>query len=219
MLTLTIPPKRDPFARGLLLALVFAVALLGIYGGATQAEPASAQANENPIIIVPTAAQPTPALPTVEQPAIGLAQPTPAPGWLDQALTSVATAGDQFASEQADQLAQEQAAAEAQANADREQYLANVGAQAAHSPRGDVQQPPAYQAGPVEVQPGVVIDPNPQAAPVAQVAVQSPAISAEQAAVLAQRESNSCKPGEVFYPRTGCHAPGSGGEQPGPVSR
>lgn len=221
MLTLNLPKRNDPIAR-IALFVMLAVALwANVYQFQTAPDSALAQGPGFRIID----ATPTPALPTpAELPALDLAvatpvpelAPTAAPGWLDQGLVAVGTAGDQFASDQAAALAAEQAAA------DQAQYLANVGAQAAHSPRGDnPEQPPAYGTGPVSFpatddQPAMIIDPN-MPAPDPQLAAAVPAISADQAAVLAQRESNGCAPGEVFYPRTGCHMPGSGGDMPGAV--
>lgn len=228
LLTLTIPPRRDPVAR---LALLFLVGVVcaAMYFTATSAVQATAQAEEQRIFI-----EPTPTLPTAapgEAPAFALAQPTPtAQSWIDQRLTAVAGAADNFANAQAAQLAAEQAEAqrlaaeqaaaiEAQRQAaERAQYLANVGAQAPHSPRGDVAHPstPDVQELPsgalivTEPAPSVV-DPNAQA-----VAV--PALSQEQAAVIGARESNGCAAGQVFYPRSGCHTPGSGGAMPGAVS-
>jgi hypothetical protein len=58
---------------------------------------------------------------------------------------------------------------------------------------------------------------GPEPAHAEPIAVAVPPISAEQAAVLSQRTSNTCPDGQVFYPRTGCHTPGSGGPQPGAV--
>jgi hypothetical protein len=139
--------------------------------------------------------------------------------WLDQSLGQVAGAADQFAASQAAALADEQAAA--QAAEQQAQYLANVGAQAAHSPRGDVPAaPPAFDAGPVALPPEngaqTVIDPNPAPAPLVSAEL-VPTTSAAQAAIGLSRESNTCAAGQIFYPRTGCHTPGSGGPQPGAV--
>lgn len=227
-MTLNIPQRRDPIARFGLFGLIAAVIWVAI-ASATQPTPTAAQSE---IILMATA---TPLLPTPAQdtPALAVAVPTPQ-GWLDQALGHVGVAADQMADNQAALLAQEQAAAQAAAQAEaerlaaeqaaRDQYLANVGAQAAHSPRGDVSEPPPSQTGPIQysdnngtpyiVAPAAPAE-QPPAAPAIAVAV--PAISQEQAAVIGARESNGCPDGQVFYPRTGCHTPGSGGPQPGAI--
>ena len=225
---LTIPTRNDPAARAGLFALLAAVAYIA-FSTLGQVAPTSAQSD----IILMATPQPTAALPTPAPgvPAFALAVPTPeSASWVDQALGGVNVAAHQFADEQAARLSSEQAAAqaaEAQAAAEqaaRDQYLANVGAQAAHSPRGDVPQPaPSFETGPIVQPPDsagqvIVIDPNPApVAPAPQIAVAVPHISAEQAVVIGERQSNGCAPGEVFYPRTGCHLPGSGGPQPGAV--
>lgn len=229
-MTLNIPQRRDPIARFGLFGLIAAVIWVAI-ASATQPTPTAAQSE---IILMATA---TPALPTPvqEQPALALVAPTPEPqGWLDQALGDVSAAADQLADNQAALLAQEQAAAQAAAQAEaerlaaeqaaRDQYLANVGAQAAHSPRGDVSEPPPSQTGPIQYSdnngtPYIVAPAAPAAEPPAApaIAVAVPVISQEQAAVIGARESNGCPDGQVFFPRTGCHAPGSGGPQPGAI--
>jgi len=220
-MTLSIPRQRDPLARAALLLLVAGViyALTLTVGGSS-----TPQAQAQDTILYATA---TPALPAfTPAPVLGfaVATPTPAPGWLDQGLAAVGAAGDQFAQGQADQLAQEQDAA--RIAAEQSQYIANVGAQAEHSPRGDVSEPAPSQTGPIVQpasgdQPSYIIapagyDPKP-AAPLAGIAEAVPQISQEQAAVIGARQSNGCAVGEVFYPRTGCHQPGSGGPQPGAV--
>ena len=215
MMQLTIPRTSDPFARFALIALVCSVIYLALANVDGTTRPAQAQ----DIIIYE--ATPTPALPIADPPApaLAFALPTPtAQPWIDTALGAIDEAADAFADDQAAQLAREQveAARIAAEQLAQEQYLANVGAQAAHSPRGDVQTPPSYDTGPVEVSPGVIIDPQPAPAPEA-IAVAAPRISVEQAAIIGQRESNGCASGEVFYPRTGCHLPGSAGAMPGAV--
>lgn len=229
MLSLNIPKRNDPFARLTLLAL-FALALwANVRQFATPPESAAA----SPGYTIIEQQSPTPALPTPRNavaPSLALSTPTAqaetagdkAPilaNWLDQSLNGVAASADQFADEQAAALADEQA--RAQAADEQAQYLANVGAQAAHSPRGDAPtDPPSFDAGPVALPPenGVqlVIDPNPAPAePIAAELV--PTTNAAQAAIGAARESNGCAAGQIFYPRTGCHTPGSGGPQPGAV--
>lgn len=220
MVSLSIPKRNDPFARIALVAL-FALVLWVNVNQFRSSTPAQASPGYT---IIEGQATATPALPT---PALGfaLALPTPTPAmqveqldphapllanWLDQQLDQAGELSEQFARDQAAALAAEQA-----------QYLANVGAQAPHSPRGDSPaQPPSYAPGPV-AQPAengvqIIIDPRPAPA-LADVAHAVPPISAEQAAVIAARQSNGCAAGQVFYPRTGCHTPGSGGAQPGAV--
>ena len=220
---LTIPQRKDPLARFILLAMFASVCYMAVMSITATVEPAQAQG----VIIINGTPQPTPPLPTSD-PALVFAVATPTPqGWLDTALGNASAAADQFAADQQAQLAAEQAAAQAQAEADaaaqaaHDQYLANVGAQAKHSPRGDVQATPAFQSGPVAAPNGIVIIDNPSAAatavPLPGYAQVVPTISDEQKAVLAERDSNSCPPGEIFYPRAGCHTPGSSGPQPGPV--
>lgn len=60
MLTLTIPPKKDPIARLTLLGCV-ALVCYAMFVSVTAPVPASAQAEGDPIIIVATPALPTPA--------------------------------------------------------------------------------------------------------------------------------------------------------------
>jgi hypothetical protein len=227
--SLNIPKRNDPFARLALVAL-FALAL---WANVRQFSSTPESAAASPGYTIIEKQSPTPSLPTPAL-ALGLALPTPtapaeaaAPAdpqapilanWLDQSLGQVSVSADQFAADQAAALADEQAA---QAADDQAQYLANVGAQAAHSPRGDAPTaPPSFDAGPVAMPAEngvqVVIDPNPVAAP--QVAAELvPTTTAAQAAIGLARESNGCAQGQIFYPRTGCHTPGSGGPQPGAV--
>lgn len=228
-MTLSIPQQRDPLARAVLLLMVAGV-IYALFDTVNGSSTPDAQA-QGTIILDATA---TPALPqsAPDRLALGfaVATPTPAPGWLDQQLAAASDAANGFAQGQADQLAQEQADAQAEAarlvaeQAARDQYLANVGAQAAHSPRGDVSQPPPSQTGPILypdrnaiVQPVGYDTPPPPVPAQPQIAVAVPHISEAQADVLSQRDSNGCAPGQVFYPRTGCHTTGSGGAQPGAV--
>jgi hypothetical protein len=74
MLTLTIPPKRDPIARLTLLGCA-ALVCYAVFASATAPQQASAQAEQDPIIIVATPALPTPAL--AELPLLGITEPTP----------------------------------------------------------------------------------------------------------------------------------------------
>ena len=205
---LTIPQKRDPFARGILIALIGAI-VYTLISTLTVATPEAVSAQD--IILIAT---PTLGLPMRDNPAFALEAPTPtAAPWIDQALNEATEIAQQFADDQAAQLA-----------AEREQYLANVGAQAAHSPRGDVDHPPTFQTGPI-AQPVnadneiIVIDPNPVVVTAPRYAAAVPAISPDQAAVLSARQSNGCAAGEIFYPRSGCHLPGSGGVMPGAVGQ
>lgn len=228
MVSLNLPTRNDPISK-ILLCVLLAAAL---WANVAQFEqPTQASASPGYTIVEST---PTPALPTPAELPAGLSvstptpaeQPTAAPGWLDQGLAAVGAAGDQFAQSQADQLAAEQAAAAAQAEADRAQYLANVGAQASHSPRGDANDPPPSQTGPILYPadgdtPAYVIAPAAPDAPAAPaepaIAVAVPHTSAEQQAVIAAQESNSCPPGQKFVPRSGCWTPGSSGPMPGAV--
>jgi len=182
---------------------VYGLATIALWAGVHQLErPAdSAQAQGTiPVFATDAPAAPTP---TLGLPSYGLAAPTmipeqvtpPAPVWPADVLASAPEAAPQ------------------------PDYLDVVGAQAAHSPRGDVEpQAPSYEAGPVAYpDQGIVIDPSGVNAPAEGIAVAVPPISAAQIAVLSTRQSNTCPSGETFYPRTGCHAEGSGGPQPGAV--
>lgn len=236
MVRLNIPKRNDPFARIALLSL-FALAL---WSNLVQWPSDSGAAPASPSLIfaapasVPTPALPTPALLPTPAGELGmvLAVATPTPeqveqGWIDQGLTSLGAAADQFAADQQAALEAEQAAAlqaqQAQQAADQAQYLAIVGAQAQHSPRGDVQHLPESQTGPIEQPSGVIIVPagaslDPTPAPAAPAfAVAQPTIAPDQAQAIGARQSNSCPAGQIFYPRTGCHTPGSGGPMPGAV--
>lgn len=197
-MNLTIPSRHDPLARVAVLALL----ALALWSSVARLEqPAAAQG----IIIID--ATPTPSLPT---PALALDAPAPA-----LMLIAPTPAAEPV-------VAPALMAAEPQAvdvpPADPS-YLTVVGAQAPHAIRdGDnPPAPPSFDTGPIAYpDQGIVIDPNvPAAAP--SIAVAVPPISSDQAAVLGQRTSNGCAPGETFYPRTGCHAAGSGGPQPGAV--
>jgi|GEM_PF-5941578 len=194
--------SNDMLARYAVYGLLCLAAWAGVKGLERPADSAQAQ---GPILFATPA--PTPALPTAapDAPAFVLAAPTmipeqvtpPAPVWPPELL----------------------APAPAPAAQDNGDYIANVGAQAAHSPRGDVEpQAPSYEAGPVSYpDQGVIIDPNGANAPAEGIAVAVPPISAAQVAVLSTRQSNTCPAGQMFYPRTGCHLEGSGGPQPGAV--
>ena len=192
---------HDPIARYAWIAMLIAAVWINVV---TYQPPVQAQGADPGVIIYQTT--PTPALPTPapgSDPAIVFALPTPALA----------------APEPPPHVAQDGAGA---AEADDGDYLANVGAQAPHSPRGDAPtMPPAFQAGmvaePVNADNEIIIiDPNP-APPLAGIAASVPPISADQALILAARESTGCPVGQTFYPRTGCHLPGSGGPQPGAV--
>lgn len=187
---LTIPTRNDPIAR----FAVFALLALALWASFAQIQP---KADAQGIIILD--ATPTPALPT---PALApaLLLPTIDPPIAPALDSPILTSPD---------------AAPAPA-ADPAEYLANVGAQAPHSPRGDVEHPPSFDSGPVLYpDSNIIIDPLPQVE--MGIAVAVPAISAEQAAVIGARESHGCAAGETFYPRTGCHRMGSGGPLPGAV--
>jgi hypothetical protein len=234
----SIQHKNDPIAR----MAVFVLVGLALWANIVQIGPAKTDAQQ--IIILQ--ATPTPALPT---PAIMIALPTPisvAPAVTPAPIVDAPVSFD-AAPVSAPQIDAQNVAPE-----DNSAYLANVGAQAEHSPRGDVLQAtdapldalndPALNGGsvapagcPFPIVNGVCANgvrskdagdtpfgqkpvadaADPAHAEPAAVAV--PPLSAEQAAVLSQRTSATCPAGEVFYPRTGCHAPGSGGAMPGPI--
>lgn len=193
-MNLTIPTRNDPIARFAVLTLL----ALALWASFAPARP-DVQAQDIIIMATPTPALPTPAL---VEPAIVFALPTPVP--LPANLPAV-TSQEPFSG--------------TEANADAD-YIANVGAQAPHSPRGDVAHPPSFGSGVVlDPGPDVRIDPSlqPPDPSLLPVAVAVPPISDAQAAVIGARQSNGCAAGEVFYPRTGCHLPGSGGPLPGAV--
>lgn len=202
MLTLSIPPRRDPVARGVLLSLIMLVAWAAIARPGVESVQAQ---NDAQIIILdatPTAAIPTPAISAPELALIGATPESvvytpaqlPAPDWPAAPIAVHVPAPDPA-------------------------YLANVGAQAPHSPRGDVVHAPSHQSGPIQytdTEGAYIIEPIAPAVPAIAVAGPGP-LSDAQRAVLAARESHGCATGEVFYPRTGCHLPGSGGAMPGAV--
>lgn len=216
MLTLHLPKRNDPISKVLLLGLLAAA----LWANVRNIEhPAQALASGDPFAVID--ASPTPALPTappVELPA--LAVPTPAPELVGgELIGDPAIVPDEVppGDPPIDPI-------------DNSDYLANVGAQAPHSPRGDSSDPPPSQTGPVLIpasgdEPASILvpagspDPNaPPAAPeVPAMAVAVPHTTEVQAAVAAERESRGCAPGQVFYPRSGCHTPGSGGDMPGAV--
>lgn len=191
-MTLTIPQKNDPIAR----MAVFALLALALWASFAPSNPTAGAQGIIILDATPTPSLPTPALALELAPVFSLPTPAslqlPAPIWPTEAPAAPLppTSGD---------------------------YLANVGAQEKHSPRGDVDHPPAYASGPI-LYPAenIILDPS---APATEpgVAVALPLISDAQAAVLGQRTSNGCARGELFYPRSGCHLPGSGGPMPGAV--
>lgn len=188
-MNLTIPTRNDPIAR----FAVFALLALALWASFAPARP-DVQAQDIIIMATPTPSLPTPAL--ALDPAVVFALPTPV--WIDSpAVTSQEPFSGTEASEGGD-------------------YIANVGEQAPHSPRGDVEHPQSFDSGPVLYpDQGIIIDPLPPAE--MGIAVAVPPISAEQIAVIGARESHGCAAGETFYPRTGCHMPSSGGPMPGAV--
>jgi len=212
----TSTPRADP-AR----TLAARFAIFGLVGLALWAQvyrierPVSAQGEPDIILqATPTAALPTPAL---AAPVVDLSQPTPEPAALAQAQQLPAP---QWTAEQLAPVIVESApAALPEPSAS---YLENVGAQADHSPRGNVDEPPPAQTGPILMpatgdQPAYIVAPIGAVVPDAMAAAVPP-ISAAQAEVIGARTSNGCAMGQVFFPRTGCHTPGSGGPQPGAVS-
>jgi len=204
----TTTPRNDMLAR----YAVYGLCALALWAGVRSLErPAdSAQAQDIPLFATPA---PTPALPTpaIELPAFGMAAPTPPPVESVPVVLPVENAP----------VAAQEAPQEAQA-AQGGDYIANVGAQAAHSPRGDVDPPASFETGPIAYPENgdgmiVVIDPNGIPPQVEGIAAAVPHISEAQAQVIGARQSNGCPSGQVFYPRTGCHLEGSGGPQPGAV--
>ncbi len=202
----TTTPRNDLLAR----YAVYGLCALALWAGVRAVERPTESARAQDIILQATA---TPALPTaVLAPVVGLAPPTLVP--VDIVPPSLPTPA--WPADMAPVTAQE--APGATEGAGGGDYIANVGAQAAHSPRGDVDDPPpAMQSGPILYpDQNIIIDPNP-APPLPGMAVAVPAISSAQAQILGARQSDTCPAGQVFYPRTGCHLEGSGGPQPGAV--
>ncbi len=205
MMQTTTTPRNDLIAR----YAVYGLCALALWAGVRAVERPTESARAQDIILQATA---TPALPTPAlAPVVDLALPTPVP--LDVAPPSLPA--PVWPADMTPVTAQEAPGA---TEGDNAEYLAVVGAQAAHSPRGDVDDPPpSMQSGPILYpDQNIIIDPNPAPPPVG-MAVAVPAISAAQAQVLGARTSDSCPLGQVFYPRTGCHLEGSGGPQPGAV--
>lgn len=178
MITLTLPTQRDPIARMALFALVASALYLAAYAAP---QPAQAEAKANPVIAFQT---------VVATPTLGLPQPTAAPVEAAAPPTMAPVA-----------LVEPTADPAPPADApppDPGAYIANVGEQAPHSPRGS-------ERGEVQIVPTAApepsqVDPNAQAVPI-------PTLAPEQAAVMAQRTANGCAPGQVFVPRSGCHTP------------
>lgn len=207
MQTSTSARRNDSMAIFVIYGLLLLIAWAGVHQLDRPTDRASAQ---NYIIQTATPPLPTPAIAPAIAPALVLSAPTPAP---DRALpASTVDPGDSAGAtvDPGDAAAPDPAA-----------YLAIVGQQAPHSPRGDVPPPPPdYVSGPILYpDQNVIIVPAESLDSPAVIgpAVAVPPISAQQAAVIGARTSNTCAPGEMFYPRTGCHAPGSGGPQPGPI--
>lgn len=192
-MNLTIPTRNDPIAR----LVVFAFIALALW--ATFA-PRRSDVQAQDIIILD--ATPTPALPTPAlalDPAIVFSLPTPV--WIPADLPAVTSPDGTTATE----------------GSEGGDYLANVGAQAEHSPRGDVDHPQSFDSGPLLLpEQHIIIDPSAPAEDPG-IAIAVPHISDAQAAVIGARTSHGCAAGELFYPRTGCHLPGSGGALPGAV--
>ncbi len=204
----TTTPRNDLLAR----YAVYGLCALALWAGVRAVERPAESARAQDIILQATA---TPALPSPAlAPVVDLALPTPVPvDIVPPALPTPVWPADVAP------VAAQDGSGEAQV--DNADYLANVGAQAAHSPRGDVDEPPpSMDIGPIAVPlpSGAILVTNPVLpAPAPAMAVAVPAISAAQAQVLGARTSDTCPDGQVFYPRTGCHAEGSGGPQPGAV--
>lgn len=197
--------RNDTLAMLFVYGLITLIAVAGVRQF-TRPE-ANANAQENRVFWTPTPALAT-AVPT-DAPAATLTAPT-----LEGAPEATGPAYLDVSPDPAPQNGAQEADVP-----DNGSYIANVGAQAAHSPRGDVALPePQYDGGPI-VYPdqNIIVDPSSVNAPPEGVAVAVPHIGADQAAIIGARQSATCPDGQVFYPRTGCHAPGSGGPQPGAV--
>lgn len=187
-MTLTLPTQRDPIARMALFALIGVALYLAAYAAP---QPAQVEAKANPVIAFQTVVA-TPTLAPIEPtaaPAEAAAPPTMAPVALAEPTAEPAPVADA-------------------PPADPAAYLANVGDQAPHSPRGSDRN--EVQILPTAAPPPSEVDPNAQAAPL-------PTLAPAQAAVIGARQANGCAPGQVFVPRSGCHTPGSAGPQPGAV--
>lgn len=227
--------RTDPVGTLAARFAVFGLLGLALWANVYPMErPAAAQTDPGIIIQIAT---PTPSLPTpaLAAPIVDMAQPTPEPEALPAPIAvespaalpaPIWSAADLAYVPEAPATSVTSPDAAPAPEADPSAYLDNVGAQAAHSPRGDVSDPPMSQTGPilmpaVDDQPAYIVAPvgsDAAPAPAApMIAAAVPPISDAQAAVLADRESNTCAPGQVFYPRTGCHTPGSGGKMPGAV--
>ena len=202
-------PRNDMLAR----YAVYGLCALAMWAGVRSLEHPADSAQAQDIHLFATEA-PTPALPTpaLDAPGLVLIAPTPTANELPAPVWPVQNAP--VASQDGSGAAQD---------AQGGDYIANVGAQAAHSPRGDVDAPASFETGPI-AQPAngdgmiVVIDPNgSNTDPLEGIAAAVPHISQAQAQVIGARTSNGCPDGQIFYPRTGCHLEGSGGPQPGAV--
>jgi hypothetical protein len=211
----TSTPRADPVRHMAARFAIFGLVGVALWANVYRMERPAAAQGEPPqdIYMTATPALPSPAL----APVVDLAQPTPEPAALAQAQQLPAP---QWTAEQLAPVAV--ADAPAALPEPSTSYLENVGAQADHSPRGNVDEPPPAQTGPIlmpasDGQPAYIVAPVGAVVPDAMAAAVPP-ISAAQAEVIGARTSNGCAMGQVFFPRTGCHTPGSGGPQPGAVS-
>jgi len=222
---------NDPIA----MLVVYGLLALMIYAGvkAFDRTPDPAQA-QGPIIIA------TPALPTAvptDAPAFVLAAPTPAPAPTEAAPVYSDVSADSAPQNGAGDVGYlDTVGAQApHAIRDSESDLPTIEPDAINDPAqngGNV----APDGCPFPIVNGVcangalaksiddsaigsksTVPAGPEPARAAPIAVAVPAISAEQAAIIGARQSHGCPDGQVFYPRTGCHLPGSGGPQPGAV--
>lgn len=228
---ITVPPRRDTLA----IYAVYGLLALMLYAGVRQIERPADNAQAQDIIIMAT---PTPALPTAAPAIAPIVDALPTPAWTAPAAAP-ATEPPPAAYSGAPSASGPEIGAGGPGD-----YIANVGAQAPHSPRGDVAPPvdepvednSAPDGCPFPIVNGIcgngvlaktvpdddafgskpIADsPDPQHSEPLAVAV--PPISDAQAAIIGARTSATCPAGQVFYPRTGCHLEGSGGPMPGAV--
>ncbi len=220
--TMNYTPRRDPIAKFTLVGAVAGVLCLAWLGvlSTPMASPTAAQDSiliATPAVQSALAAEAVPAPPPVEPTAPPL-EPEQAPAEVPaMSVPTVEPSGAVVAEPPP------QAAAAVQAAPLEAAYAAVIQAQADHSPRGDVA--PAAPA-PVEVTlpSGVVVQsPAPKEAPSPvdpnAHATQAAPLSQDYATAIQVRQSANCPAGQVFYPRTGCHATGGGGAMPWPNGR
>ncbi len=219
--------RPDPIAKFTLIGSVAGVLCLAWLGVQAATVPMPAGAAPVTLVATPQPAQ-AEAFDAVPAPADPAPTADPAPPPSDPApeaapVMSVPTAEPPVIAAAPPTAADAPASAAVQSAPLQPEYAAVIQAQAAHSPRGDVE---VAAPAPVEVplpSGAVVLNPAPAPEP-SQVdpnahAVPAAPLGAEYAENIQARQSNSCPDGQVFYPRSGCHAPGSGGTQPWPNGR